>query len=70
MISTLNLEKRKTEQEERIIDKKIDDLSVKVNKITKWSRFKEERSQIIDKYLKQKRIHMIKLGVFRLITVS
>jgi hypothetical protein len=51
MISTLNLEKRKTEQEERIIDKKIDDLSVKVNKITKWSRFKEERSQIIDKYL-------------------
>lgn len=36
-------------------------MNEKINKITRWTRFKENRTQVIDEYIKaKKKVYMIK----------
>ena len=43
------------------IENDVHHLNMNMNKITKWSRFKEERSQVIDMYISAKRKqHLVK----------
>ena len=37
------------------IEHDVHNLNMNMNKITKWSRFKEERSQVVDMYISAKR---------------
>jgi hypothetical protein len=50
---------RVKERRNEILNKKIDndfvEMNKRINKLTKWSRFKEKREQIIDAYTKIKK---------------